>query len=89
MAWYEVKYRDKEYIQNFRGGISWKTSTCKTERWDYNIRENMRLEVSMAVKIQVEVFWVVTPCGVAVAYQRFAASIFMLKVNENLSLCSF
>jgi hypothetical protein len=25
----------------------------------------------MAVKIQVEVFWVVTPCNVAVGYQRF------------------
>jgi hypothetical protein len=25
----------------------------------------------MAVKIQVEVFWVVTPCGVVVGYQHF------------------
>jgi hypothetical protein len=28
-------------------------------------------EVFMAVKIQVEAFWVVTPCSVAVGYQRF------------------
>jgi hypothetical protein len=31
----------------------------------------MRFEVFKAVKIQVEVFWVVTPCGVVVRYQRF------------------
>jgi hypothetical protein len=30
-----------------------------------------RFEVFMAVNIQVEVFWVVTPCNVAVGYRRF------------------
>jgi hypothetical protein len=30
-----------------------------------------RFEVFMAVKIHVEVFWVVTPCSVVVRYQRF------------------
>jgi hypothetical protein len=31
-------------------------------------------EVFMMVKIQVEVFWVVTPCNVAVGYQCFGGS---------------
>jgi hypothetical protein len=31
----------------------------------------MRLEVFTAVRIQVEVLWVVTPCSVVVGYQRF------------------
>jgi hypothetical protein len=30
-----------------------------------------RRQVFTAVKIQTEVFWVVTPCSVAVEYQRF------------------
>jgi hypothetical protein len=30
-----------------------------------------RFEVFMAVKIQDEVFWVVTPCSAMVGYQRF------------------
>jgi hypothetical protein len=30
-----------------------------------------RYDVFTAVKIQVEVFWVVTPCCVVIAYQRF------------------
>jgi hypothetical protein len=30
-----------------------------------------KFEVFMAAKIQVEVFWVVTPCSVVVGYQRF------------------
>jgi hypothetical protein len=31
----------------------------------------MRFEVFMEVKIQVEVFWVLKPCSVVVAYQQF------------------
>jgi hypothetical protein len=30
-----------------------------------------RFEVSAAVRIQVEVFWVVTPYSIVVGYQRF------------------
>jgi hypothetical protein len=30
-----------------------------------------RYEVFTAVKIQVDVFWVVTPCSVVVGYRRF------------------
>jgi hypothetical protein len=30
----------------------------------------LRREVFTAVKIQVEVFWVVTPCSVVIGYQR-------------------
>jgi hypothetical protein len=30
-------------------------------------------EVSIQVKTEVEVFWVVTPCIVVVGYQRFGA----------------
>jgi hypothetical protein len=30
-----------------------------------------RLEVFRAVKIQVEVFWVVTPCSAIIGYQHF------------------
>jgi hypothetical protein len=30
-----------------------------------------RFEVFTAMKIQVQFFWVVTPCGVVVGYQRF------------------
>jgi hypothetical protein len=32
---------------------------------------NARFEVFMTVKIQVEVFWAVTPCSVTVRYQCF------------------
>jgi hypothetical protein len=32
---------------------------------------DVRFEVFMAVKIQVEVFWVVMSCGVVVGYQHF------------------
>jgi len=31
----------------------------------------VRVEVLTAVKIQVEVFWVETPCSVVVGYRRF------------------
>jgi len=31
----------------------------------------VRFEVFMAVKIQIEVFWVVTLCSVAIVYQHF------------------
>jgi hypothetical protein len=30
-----------------------------------------RYEVLTAVKMQIEVFWVVTPCDIVVGYQRF------------------
>jgi len=30
-----------------------------------------RFEVSIAVKIRIEVFWIEMPCSVAVGYQRF------------------
>jgi hypothetical protein len=36
-----------------------------------NIQTLVRLEVFTAARIQVVVLWVVTPCGVAVGYQRF------------------
>jgi len=32
---------------------------------------SVRFEVITAVKIQIKVFWVVTPCSVAVRYQYF------------------
>jgi hypothetical protein len=32
---------------------------------------HMRFEVFMAVKIQVEVFWIVMPCSVVKGYQHF------------------
>jgi hypothetical protein len=34
----------------------------------------MRLEVFMAVRIQVEVFWFMTPCIVVVGYQCFGVT---------------
>jgi len=34
-------------------------------------RANEILRLFMAAKIQVEVFWVVTPCSVVVGYRRF------------------
>jgi hypothetical protein len=33
-----------------------------------------RLEVFMAVNIQIKVFWIVTPCSDVVGYQRFGGS---------------
>jgi len=33
----------------------------------------MRFGISAAMKIQVMVFWVVTPCSYVVGYQRFGA----------------
>jgi hypothetical protein len=35
-----------------------------------NFINDARFEVFMAVKIQVEVFWVVAPCSVVVGYQQ-------------------
>jgi hypothetical protein len=36
-----------------------------------NFAASVRFEVFTAVKIQSDVFWVVTLCGVAVGYKRF------------------
>jgi hypothetical protein len=34
-------------------------------------RKDMRFEVFTVLKMSMMVFWVVTPCGLAGAYQRF------------------
>jgi len=39
--------------------------------FDANTFRFAAFEVFTAVKIQVEVFWVVTPCSVVVGYRRF------------------
>jgi fatty-acid desaturase len=49
-----------------------------------NYPQQARFEVLTAVKIQVEILWVVTPCNVVVGYQRFgahAASVFRVKIQ--------
>jgi hypothetical protein len=38
---------------------------------DRNWRRPTISDVSIVMKIQVEVFWVVTPCSAVVGYQRF------------------
>jgi hypothetical protein len=38
-------------------------------------------EVYMVVNIQVEVFWVVTPCSVVVGYQRLRGSLLPLSAT--------
>jgi hypothetical protein len=43
-----------------------------------NKDEISRVQVSMAVKIQVEIFWVVAPCKVVVEYQRFRRTLLLL-----------
>jgi len=48
--------------------------------------EQVRFEVFTAVKILVEVFWVLTPCGVAVGYQCFGGPC-CLHFQEALNLC--
>lgn len=35
---------------------------------------SLKCEVITAVKIRVEVYWVVTPCSVAIGHQRFKVS---------------
>jgi hypothetical protein len=40
-------------------------------KYSGNIYTFVRFEVFTAVKIQVEVFWVMKPFSVVVAYQRF------------------
>jgi hypothetical protein len=45
----------------------------------YNSRANF--EVFTAVMIQVEVFWIVTPCSVVVGYQRFRGPFFTPKME--------
>jgi hypothetical protein len=46
-----------------------------------------RFEVFTAVKIQVQVFWVVKPCSVVVGYQRFTGQCCLhLHNSEDLSL---
>jgi hypothetical protein len=47
---------------------------CSKEPATYHIlnrTKHARFEAFTAVKIQVDVFWVVTSCGVVVGYQRF------------------
>jgi len=46
---------------------------------DYNSSLHARFEVFTAVKIQVEVFWVVTPCSVVINIPKFHRS---LKMKE-------
>jgi len=45
-----------------------RTSSGNSNNQPYSVA---RFEVFMAVKIQVEVVWVVTPCSVMVGYRRF------------------
>jgi hypothetical protein len=45
------------------------------------IDRHTRLEAFTAVKVQVEVFWVVTGCSVVVGYQRFRDPLFSLKME--------
>jgi cephalosporin hydroxylase len=51
------------------------------------ISDIARFQIFTAVKIQVEVFWVVTPYSVAVGYQRFGGSYihFALKIEAGRS----
>jgi len=44
------------------------------------------LKSSFAVRIQVEVFWVMMPCSVAVGYQRFRGPPFSCHNPEDLDL---
>jgi hypothetical protein len=46
----------------------------------------MRFEVFTVVKIQVEVFWVVIPCSVAVRYQCFGGEDGGRKVPKNVGI---
>jgi hypothetical protein len=46
---------------------------CKVEAYEDPSSLNVMFEVSMAIKIQVVIFWLATPCSVVVGYQRFGA----------------
>jgi hypothetical protein len=46
----------------------------RTTRFPHLILPDARFEISTAVRIQVEVFWVVMPCGVVRGYQRSSGS---------------
>jgi hypothetical protein len=55
-----------------------KTEAFSATMWN----KNVRFEVFMVVKIEVELFWVMTPCSVAVRYlvpEDLAASAFRMK----------
>jgi hypothetical protein len=55
--------------------------------WRKNGGGSARFDVLTAVKIRVEIFWVVTPCNDSVGYQRFedlAAGIFMVQHQDSL-----
>jgi hypothetical protein len=61
-------------------------SLGKTEE-NYELT-SLRFEVFTAVKIQAEVFWVVTPCSVAVGYQRFGGIVVLRNVDPTAALQS-
>jgi hypothetical protein len=46
------------------------TKLLLATEWKFGHLEGMRFEVFSTVKIQVEVFWVVTPCNVMAGYLR-------------------
>jgi len=44
---------------------------------------NANFEVFVAVKFQVEIFWVMTPCSVAAGYRRFGRPCFLHLQRED------
>jgi hypothetical protein len=49
----------------------WSSSLCNLYRTSYVKFKWARVDIFMMVKIQIEVFWVVTPCSIVVGYQHF------------------
>jgi hypothetical protein len=72
MEWYLVKHRDNFTTAEFDMLRSGKTVWLLflLVKWVTGAGKVARFEVFTAMKIQVVVFWVVSPCNV-VGYQRF------------------
>jgi len=60
----------------------------KPHKWLRLVKTNtyVRCEVFTEVKIQIKVFWIVTPCSVAVGYQFFREP-YCLHLQGDIYLC--
>jgi hypothetical protein len=73
----------QKYLMAFPNYIMTLTSSIRIASYHdrlmciQNLHIHVRFQVLMALTIQVEVFWVVTPCSVVVGYQRFGGPFYL------------
>jgi len=83
MAWCLVKKHSDNFTFRTRRGI------CLSKFHWPKFSFLAKFEVFTEVKIRVEVFWVLTPCNVAVGYQRFGGACCLHLQGEVFTLVSY